>query len=85
MTIFLLLATSALSIATAPIAAGEARPAAAATSQLIEAGARAPTAQRVTRYCVVNQVTGSRIPRRTCKTRADWLADEGVDPLAKDD
>ena len=84
MTIYLLLATSALSIATAPFA-GEARPAATPSSQSIEAGTRAPTAQRVTRYCVVNQVTGSRIPRRTCKTRADWLADEGVDPLAKAD
>ena len=32
------------------------------------------------RYCVESMATGSRIARRTCKTRAEWL-DEGFDPL----
>jgi hypothetical protein len=32
------------------------------------------------RYCFIEDVTGSRIPRKSCKTRADWLA-EGIDPL----
>jgi hypothetical protein len=34
------------------------------------------------RYCVVYNITGSILPRKTCKTRHDWLA-EGLDPLAK--
>ena len=32
------------------------------------------------RYCVVEQITGSRVPHKTCKTRKEWLA-EGFDPL----
>ena len=35
-----------------------------------------------TRYCVINQVTGSRLTRKTCQTRAQWQA-QGFDPLAK--
>jgi hypothetical protein len=34
------------------------------------------------RYCVVFSITGSILPHKVCKTRADWLA-EGFDPLAK--
>lgn len=30
------------------------------------------------RYCVDTTTTGSRVPRRTCKTAADWARD-GVD------
>ena len=37
-----------------------------------------PTAER--RYCVVDQITGSRLPVKKCKTRKEWLA-EGFDPL----
>ena len=33
------------------------------------------------RVCVVDTITGSRIPRKFCQTRAEWIA-EGVDPLA---
>lgn len=32
------------------------------------------------RYCVVDQLTGSRLPIKKCKTRKEWLA-EGFDPL----
>lgn len=85
MTTFMLLATSALSIATAPVIAGEARPAAMLAPPALEGSTHATTAQRAQRYCIVNSVTGSRIPRRTCKTRAEWLADENFDPLAKAD
>jgi hypothetical protein len=38
----------------------------------------APNADR--RYCVVDQLTGSRLPIKKCKTRKEWLA-EGFDPL----
>ncbi len=43
-----------------------------------------PTAvpQREQRFCVVSQITGSRIAHKECKTRSEWLA-EGFDPLAK--
>lgn len=32
------------------------------------------------RYCVQGTITGSRLARKECKTRAEWL-DEGFDPL----
>ncbi len=42
---------------------------------------QAPAARPV-RYCVIETLTGSRIPVKQCQTRADWLA-QGFDPLAK--
>lgn len=35
------------------------------------------------RYCVRNERTGSRLSRRECHTRAEWLQ-RGFDPLVKD-
>ena len=35
------------------------------------------------RYCVKIERTGSRMARKECRTRAEWL-DRGFDPLAKD-
>jgi hypothetical protein len=32
------------------------------------------------KYCVVDTVTGTRIQKKVCKTRIEWMA-EGVDPL----
>jgi len=32
------------------------------------------------RYCVKGSITGSRLDRKACKTRAEWL-NEGFDPL----
>ena len=52
--------------------------AAAPTEQAGPAGGKA-AAQR---YCVQSTLTGSRIPRRECRTRAEWLRD-GFDPLAR--
>ena len=37
-------------------------------------GASAPRA-REKRYCVISDVTGSRIPVKICKTRKEWKAD----------
>lgn len=34
------------------------------------------------RYCVATKFTGSRVPRKECKTRAQWIADDNFDPLA---
>lgn len=70
---------------TAILLAGIAAPALAET----KAGSPAPIAGVETRepmaqdqrYCVQSTLTGSRIARKVCKTRAEWL-DEGFDPLA---
>jgi hypothetical protein len=44
-------------------------------------GTSAPKDQTGTRrYCVVDTITGSRVPVKQCRTRADWLK-EGFDPL----
>jgi hypothetical protein len=62
-------------------------PAAAAIPEPVKAPAK--PAQQVKqaspdqRYCVDVTVTGTRIPRRTCHTRADWMA-QGFDPLNPD-
>lgn len=34
---------------------------------------------RAKRYCLVETLTGTQIPRKICKTRAEWL-DMGTDP-----
>lgn len=51
-------------------------PASAATSQA------EPDAKPVKdkRYCVTGTTTGSRLARKACRTRAEWLS-EGFDPL----
>lgn len=67
--------TLAIALAAATPSAKAAEPAPAPTA------AATPTAER--RYCVVNSNTGSRIPQRDCRTRADWLK-QGYDPTAPD-
>lgn len=32
------------------------------------------------RYCMVDTFTGSRVPHKTCQTRAEWIAETGQDP-----
>ena len=66
------LAVSAPALAREP--AGKPAPAPAPSSS----SADAPNPK--VRYCIIEDITGSHIPRKTCKTRADWLA-EGFDPL----
>jgi len=34
-----------------------------------------------TKYCIVDTVTGSRIPKKVCKTRDAWMREDGFDPL----
>ena len=57
----------------------------------ISAGASAKAAanadkkvESAPRYCVVFTGVGSRIPKRVCQTREQWLR-EGFDPLAKEE
>ena len=56
-------------------AAGPREPAAGATP----AASPSPTAEK--RYCVVDTVTGSRIPEKVCKTRKQWIDENQFDPL----
>ncbi len=39
-----------------------------------------PPAAKPRRYCTNQEMTGS-IVRRTCKTRDEWIRDEGFDPI----
>jgi hypothetical protein len=41
-----------------------------------------PAPKAETRYCVSETPVGTRLPKKTCKTRAQWIADENFDPLA---
>lgn len=53
-------------------------------SSITPASAPSPTAQAdpAQRYCIEATPTGTRIPRRDCRTRADWLRD-GFDPVQR--
>lgn len=33
------------------------------------------------KYCVVDNLTGTRIPQKICKTREAWMHDDNFDPL----
>lgn len=52
--------------------------AAAAATASVSAATGKPRAARSQHYCMNVFLTGSRIARRICKTKAEW-ADEGVD------
>ena len=82
MTKLFLIATALLSAATSPVIARDVRPASSSETNAADASARKP-ASAATRYCVITSVTGTRIPVKTCKTRANWIADDDFDPLAK--
>ncbi|GGB17631.1 hypothetical protein GCM10011380_03940 [Sphingomonas metalli] len=72
------------SVAVASLFAGTAMAAAPDTAS---AAASAPAATGKTsradnpdqRYCVVNDVTGSRLAHRECRALSDWQA-QGIDP-----
>lgn len=68
------LAAALLAAAPAPA------PIAPAAEQSVRASIDPSTDRR--RVCVVDTVTGSRLPHRYCQTRAEWVA-QGTDPLAK--
>lgn len=33
------------------------------------------------RYCIQQTFTGSRVAKKICKTRAQWMTDDNFDPL----
>ncbi|PAX08685.1 hypothetical protein [Sphingomonas lenta] len=74
-----IIAVIAATLAVPAVAQPEAAPRRPAIAAPAQAGGPA-TAKKETRYCVDDVVTGSRLRRRTCDTRANWLR-EGYDPL----
>lgn len=67
-------------IAIAALAAATAVPAFAAPSATAKpvADQAEPAKAKARKYCVSEMVTGSRLPIKMCKTRAEWAA-EGFD------
>lgn len=49
-----------------------------APAQPVDASAQASDD---TKYCIMASNTGSRIKRKVCATRAEWIEREGYDPL----
>ncbi len=43
----------------------------------------APPVARDKRYCIMSNLTDSRIAKKVCKTRAEWMSDDNFDPLAQ--
>ena len=81
MTKFLLMTAAAfVTVAASPVVARDARPA-TPTETTAADRTQTPT-PTVKKYCVMDETTGSRVARKTCKTREAWLA-EGFDPLVK--
>ncbi len=70
---------AALAAAAAPEPAPVPAPVAAPISP-VERSQKISPATDMRRVCIVNDVTGTRFERKTCQTRAEWVA-QGVDPL----
>jgi hypothetical protein len=71
---FALAAAMLATTASAQAADAKDQPVASATDT---GGAQAATPKR---YCIKDTPTGTRIEKKTCKTREEWL-DTGFDPL----
>lgn len=39
------------------------------------------SAKKARQICVQTELTGTRMPRKTCKTREQWIKEDGFDPL----
>jgi len=71
---------AALTMIAGSAQASEAR---AAAGDAVPAPRATPAAESTSqpKYCVVDTVTGSRIPQKVCKTREAWMREDGFDPL----
>jgi hypothetical protein len=74
--------TATLLAVVSPAVAAVARPAGASARPIDATNVLPKLASKPVRYCIVGQVTGSRLPIKECRSREDWLA-QGFDPLAK--
>jgi hypothetical protein len=81
-TLFLIASSALLSVTASPVVARDAKPV-AAESQPVGSTQRAPSEKTAQKYCVVDTVTGSHLSHKICKTRQDWISQDGFDPLAK--
>jgi hypothetical protein len=71
-------------IAAAALAAGSMAPAYAADptgDAPVAAKAQQKSAKKARQYCVETELTGTRMPRKTCKTREQWIKEDGFDPV----
>ena len=73
---------SAAAVAVALIATS-AIPAYAASNDPTTAPAKERKASKGTQYCIQEAMSGSRLPRKVCKSRADWISEDGFDPLSQ--
>jgi hypothetical protein len=71
-------AAMALTTIASPALANARQPSTDATPA---ASATPASAVKAKRYCVVYSVTESRIERKVCKTRDEWMRDDNFDPL----
>lgn len=71
--------------ATAAMVATSVVPAVAATPDPNTATRAEPkqSAKKGPKYCIESKHTGSRIARKVCKTRADWIDENDFDPIAQ--
>jgi hypothetical protein len=78
--LFAATALAGLALSTAATAA-DAKDRIAGSAPVADAAAPAAAPARAEpRYCIVDTVTGSRIPTKVCKTRSEWKK-QGFDPL----
>ncbi len=75
--VFAGVAVGLLAVVAVPASAAD-RQATENTPSTAPASAKTPPEKK---YCVIDTVTGTRIPQKTCKTRKEWMRDEGIDPL----
>jgi hypothetical protein len=76
-----LIALSAFALTTAGVQARANDPKSAATP----AATKPAAPNKAQRYCVMNFATGSRVGHKVCKTREQWLQEDGFDPLAPEE
>jgi uncharacterized membrane protein len=70
---------AAAMIAAAVLVAGATAPAYAADPDA-DAPKAAAKVEKEKKYCVVDTLTGSRVQKKICRTRAEWIARTGSSP-----
>ncbi len=74
---------SAAAAAIAMIATSAVPAAAAMRDPTTETKQERKEARDSQKICVSDTFVGSRVPRKLCKTRAQWIAEEGADPTER--
>jgi len=72
---------AAAMIAAAVLVAGATAPAYAADPTTETPKPAAAKAEKADRYCVVETPTGSHRRQKICRSRAEWIARTGIDPV----